>query len=130
MTHLESLNVLIDKASAIAGSDYKLAQTLGVPRGHVSQWRHAKRTATPADQALMAHIAGLDPVQVLARATVEAYEGKPKGDALMKALGKVSLLTGAAIGSAGAAAHQISSTATEVWGRFIQCILGRKWRTQ
>ena len=99
MTNLTELNSLIDRAAAIAGSDYRLAKHLGVPRGHVSQWRHAKRTATPADQALMAHIAGLDPVQVLARATVEAYEGKPKGDALMKALGNVLLATGAAVGS-------------------------------
>lgn len=123
MKHLESLNVLIDKAAKIAGSDYALAKSLGVPRGHVSDWRHGRRTATPADQALMAGIAGLDPVQVLARATVEAYEGKPKGDALMKALGKALLVTGGAIGSAGAAAHQISSTTSDVWGRFIQCIL-------
>lgn len=57
----------------------------------------------------MAHIAGLDPVQVLARATVEAYEGKPKGDALMKALGKASRLTGAVAGFVGAVALAISS---------------------
>lgn len=123
MKHLESLNMLIDRAAAVAGSDYKLAQTLGVPRGHVSQWRHDKRTATPADQALMAHVAGLDPVQVLARATVEAFEGKPKGDALMKALGKALLVTGAVAGSAGAAAHQISSTVTDLVTQVMQCIL-------
>jgi len=130
MKHLEDLNILIDKAASIAGSDYKLAQKLGVPRQRISNWRHGAATCTPADQALVAHVAGLDPVQVLARATVEAYEGKPKGDALMKALGKALLATGAAIGSAGAAAHQISSKTSEAWARFIQCILGRKWRTQ
>jgi len=123
MQHLESLNELIDRAAQIAGSDYKLAQTLGVPRQHVSAWRHGNKTATPADQALMAHVAGLDPVQVLARATVEAFEGKPKGDALMKALGKALLVTGAAVGSAGALAHQIGSTTSEIWSRTIQCIL-------
>ncbi|MBT2337465.1 hypothetical protein J7E49_26630 [Variovorax paradoxus] len=110
MKHLESLNLLIDKAAAIAGSDYKLAQTLEVPRQVISGWRHGTRTATPADQALMAHVAGLDAVQVLARATVEQYEGKKKGDALMRALGKASLATGAVLGSAGAMAHQIFST--------------------
>ena len=123
MQHLESLNELIDRAAKIAGSDYKLAQTLGIPRQHVSGWRHGSKTATPADQALMAHLAGLDPVQVLARATVEAFEGKPKGDALMKALGKALLVTGAAAGSAGALAHQIGSTTSEIWYRAIQCIL-------
>lgn len=125
MKHLDSLNELIDRAAKIAGSDYALAKSLGVPRGHVSDWRHGRRTATPADQAIMASVAGLDPVQVLARATVEAYEGKPKGDALMKALGKASLLTGAVLGSAGAAAHQIGSTATELMVRVMQCILAQ-----
>jgi hypothetical protein len=109
MNHLDELNLLIDKASFIAGSDGKLARAIGVPPQHVSNWRHGHKTATPADQALMAHVAGLNPVQVLARATVAQYEGKPKGDALMKALGKASLVTGAVLGSAGAMAHQIGS---------------------
>lgn len=109
MTNLEQLNVLIDKAAAIAGSDYKLAQSLEVPRQTISDWRHGRRTATPADQALMAHVAGLDPVQVLARATVQQYEGKAKGDALMKALGKASRLTGAVAGFVGAVALAIFS---------------------
>lgn len=123
MKDVADLNTLIDKASKLSGSDGKLANSLGVSRMVVSDWRHGRRTATPADQALMAHIAGLDPVQVLARATVEAYEGKPKGDALMKALGKALLATGAVAGSAGAAAHQISSMATDLMTRAIQCIL-------
>jgi len=109
MNHLEELNVLIDRASAIAGSDAKLARTMGVPPQHVSNWRHGHKTATPADQALMAHVAGLDPVVTLARATVQQYEGKPKGDALMKALGKASRLTGAVAGFVGAVALAISS---------------------
>ncbi|MDN6886482.1 hypothetical protein QMO14_23095 [Variovorax sp. CAN2819] len=129
MQHLEELNLLIDKAAKAAGSDNKLAIALGVTRQRISNWRHAHQACTPADQALMAHIAGLDPVQVLARATVEAYEGKPKGDALMKALGKALLVTGAAIGSAGAAAHQIFSMvpgATDLVGmlaHWTQCAL-------
>jgi len=110
MNQLEELNDLIDRAAKISGSDGKLARTLGVPPQHVSNWRHGHKTCTPADQALMAHVAGLDPVQTLARATVRQYEGKAKGDALMKALGKASLATGAVLGSVGAAAHGIGST--------------------
>jgi hypothetical protein len=110
MQHLNELNTLIDQASKAAGSDNKLAQMLGVTRQRVSNWRNAHQPCVPADQALLAYIAGLDPIQVLARATVEAYEGKPKGDALMKALGKALLVTGAAIGSAGASAAAIFST--------------------
>jgi len=129
MNQLEELNDLIDRAAKVAGSDGKLARTLGVPPQHVSNWRHGHKTCTPADQALMAHVAGLDPVQTLARATVRQYEGKAKGDALMKALGKASLLTGAVLGSVGASAHQIFSTipgATDLgdllW-RITQCAL-------
>jgi DNA-binding transcriptional regulator YdaS (Cro superfamily) len=110
MTHLESLNLLIDKASAIAGSDYKLAQTLGVGRQVVSNWRHGRKTATPEDQVLIAGVAGLDVTPILARAIVEKHEGTAKGDRLMKVLGKALLATGAVIGSAGASAAAISST--------------------
>lgn len=128
MKQHEELNLLIDKASAIAGGDSKLARSLGVPPQHVSNWRHGHKTCMPADQALLAHIAGLDPVQTLARATVRQYEGKAKGDALMKALGKASLATGAVLGSAGAMAHQIFSTVTggdlvHTLVRITQCAL-------
>lgn len=127
MQHLDSLNKLIDLAASIVGSDYKLAQHLGIPRQHVSNWRHGKKTATPADQALLAYTAGLDPLVTLARATVEQHEGKAKGDQLMKALGKALLATGGVMASAGASAAAIfSSTLTtpigELVGRFIQCI--------
>jgi len=109
----------------MAGSDYALAKTLGVPRQHVSAWRKGDRTATPADQALMAHVAGLDPVVILARATVEQFEGKAKGDQLMRALGKALLVTGGALGSVGASAHQIFSMIPGVDPaiQFIQCML-------
>lgn len=131
MTHLDELNELITRASAIAGSDGKLARSLGVPPQHVSNWRHGHKTCTPADQALMAHVAGLDPVQVLARATVRQYEGKAKGDALLKALGKASLATGAVLATAGANAQAIFSTIQNTgvverlahWIRQTMCIM-------
>ena len=131
MQHLQELNMLIDAASRIAGSDYKLAQTLEVPRQHISAWRHGVKTATPEDQALMAGLAGFDPIQTLARATVEKWEGKAKGDRLMKVLGKALPAIGAALGSAGANAHPIGwmTQADTLWAA-IQCVLGRKRRTQ
>lgn len=107
MQHLDALNVLIDKASAIAGSDGKLAAALGVPKQNISDWRHGRKNCQPEDQALIAAVAGLDPVQTLARATVQYWEGKPKGDRLMRALGKASHLTGAVAGFVGAAAPVI-----------------------
>lgn len=109
MQHLDELNSLIDAASKIAGSDGKLALSLGVPKQHVSQWRHGTKVCQPEDQALMAAVAGFDPVQTLARATVEYWEGKPKGDRLMRALGKRLRPIGAALGFAGAVALSIFS---------------------
>lgn len=120
MKFSEGLTTLIDKASRAAGTDAALARSLGIQSQILSDWRHGRRTCTPADQALLAHVAGLDPVQVLARATVEAYEGKPKGDALMKALGKALLATGAAVGSAGAAAQGISSMTHNLWTSLVE----------
>lgn len=62
MKHLEELNLLIDKASAIAGSDYKLAKLVGAMPQNVSNWRHGQATCSPENRALLAAIAGLDPV--------------------------------------------------------------------
>lgn len=112
MNDLTSLNLLIDQASLVAGSDYRLAQSLKVGRQVISNWRHGRKTATPEDQALIAAIAGLDAAQVLARAMVEKHEGTAKGDMLMKALGKAFLVTGAVLGSAGASAQAIYGLAS------------------
>lgn len=75
MPNPEYLSQLIDQASKAAGSDYKLAEELGVTRFNVSNWRHGRTTCPAADQALMASIAGLEPEAWLARATVAQYEG-------------------------------------------------------
>lgn len=119
---------LIDEASERAGSDGKLAAMLGVPRQHVSHWRHEHRPCNPENMALMAHIAGLNAIETLARATVKQYEGTAKGDLLMRALGKVLLATSAAIGSAGANAQAIYSSINSHAIDLIRCIerLNRK----
>lgn len=109
MKHLEELNLLIDKASAIAGSDYKLAKLVGAMPQNVSNWRHGQASCSPENRALLAAIAGLDPVAELARATLEKHEGTSKGDLLMRALGKSSRLTGAIAGIVGAVVLAISS---------------------
>lgn len=110
MTQLESLNQLIDMAKSIAGSDYKLAKLTGHTPQQVSDWRHGRKPCPPEDQALIAGVAGLNAEQVALRALVEKHEGTPKGDRLMRVLGKAFLATGAVIGSAGASAAAISSS--------------------
>ncbi len=107
----EQLIELIDRASKAAGSDGKLAALIGVPRQHVSHWRHGHRPCNPENMALMAHVAGMNAIETLARATVQQYEGTAKGDLLMRALGKSLLVTGAALGSVGASAAAIFSSA-------------------
>jgi len=115
----EYLDQLIDRASKAAGSDYKLAQKLGVTRQNVSNWKHGKQTCPVADQALMAELAGLPAEEWLSRAVVAQYSGTPKGEALAKALGKALAVTGAGIASSGA--HAVTA-AGETLSYFIRCI--------
>lgn len=109
MNQIEELNLLIDKASAIAGSDYRLAKMIGAMPQNVSNWRHDRASCSPENRALLAAVAGLDPVAELARATLDKHQGTSKGDLLMKALGKSSRLTGAIAGIVGAVVLAISS---------------------
>lgn len=76
------LEKLIDAASAIAGSEYKLAKELGIPQSHIWAWRHGTRTCSAEDRALMADLAGVDPWAEIAEAMTERWAGKPKGDRL------------------------------------------------
>lgn len=113
-THLTELNELLTRAAkSLGGNDTKLAKTLGVSPQRVSNWRHGHKTCQPEDQALLASIAGMNAIEVLARATVQQHEGTAKGDLLMRALGKALLATGGVLGTAGANAAAIfSSTQT------------------
>lgn len=114
----EYLDELINRASAAAGNDNRLAAALEVGRSAVSEWRKGIRACPAADQALMAQIAGLDPEAWAARAIIEAHEGTPKGEKLANALKKALLVTGAAAASFGAGAHERVAD-------FIRCILSK-----
>lgn len=65
------LITLIEKAAQIAGSDYRLAQILGVERTAVSNWRHGQRPCPVDLRAVMASIAGEDPQEELLEAIGE-----------------------------------------------------------
>jgi hypothetical protein len=108
----ERILELLETASKVVGSDYKLAQVLEVSRQTVSDWKNGRKPCPPADVALMASVAGLDAEAWLVRATIEKYEGTAKGDRLYKALGKVLLATGAAVASSGA-------NATVIFGNMV-----------
>lgn len=81
------LNELIDRASAIAGSDNKLAQHLGVARNKVSNWRHGQAGCGVEYRALMASMAGLDVDAVIHDALLEKHANTPLGERLLSALG-------------------------------------------
>lgn len=123
MQDLKELNLLIDRAKAIAGSDGKVAAAIGIQRQVLSDWRHGRKNPQAEDYALLASVANLDPVIEMARAAVRIHEGKPKGDALMKALGKALLVTGGALGSAGASAAAIFSSIPAPTGRLFDLIV-------
>jgi len=131
MSNLETINLLMDKAKSIAGSDANLARALDVKPQRIANWRNGNATCAPEDQALIAAIAGLDPIAELARATVRRHEGSKKGDMLLKALGKASLATGAAIAGVGANAQAIFSSIQTTgvgekivhWIRQTMCIM-------
>lgn len=110
MQDLALINELIDRASKVAGSDYKLAQAIGNTRQAISNWRHGFRPVPVEDVALMASIAGLEADKWALRALVMRHEGTEKGDRLLKALGKGLLATGGALASFGASAGAIFSS--------------------
>lgn len=113
---MQQIAELIERAAGAAGSRYKLAKLLQVQPQTVYGWEKGK-PCPPGDIALMADIAGLDAQAWLVRATLEKYEGTPKGDQLARVLGKCLLATGAALVSSGASAAQICSRISEavIW---------------
>ena len=99
MSNAEPLNLLIEKAASIVGSEYKLARALGYPPQTLTAWKAGRRTCTPSDRARLAGFARLDAVQELVRATIEQSKGV-KREQLEKVLGKLSPQTGAVLHSA------------------------------
>ena len=81
---------LIDAASLIAGSDYKLAQQLGVSRHHVSNWRCGQKGCSIEYRALMASLANVDIDEVIHDALLEKHANTPLGERLLSALGNAA----------------------------------------
>lgn len=110
MQDIDDLKTLIDTASKVCKSDAALARAIGAHKQNVCAWKKGTKPCPPEDVALMANIAGLDATAWLARATVHKHEGTPKGDQLMRALGKPLVATIAAVASSGANAAAIFSS--------------------
>ena len=123
MQNPDYLVKLISLASEAAGSDYRLAQMMQTTRQNVSMWKHGKKTCPAGDQALMAHIAGLDAEAWTARAVIAQYEGTAKGELLKQALKKALQVTGVAIVS-------VSAHAQESISYLIRCITSKGARVR
>lgn len=59
------LNISIEKASAIAGSQRALAQALGARETHLSNWKKGSRPCTIETRARIAEMAGDDPYRAI-----------------------------------------------------------------
>ena len=119
---------LITRAAAVTGGDSATARRLGVPPQMVYMWKTGRKPCPPEDQAQLAQIAGVDPVQALIRAHLERHEGTPKGERLFTLLGKRLLQTGGASGSliAGLALFfmiEVIIHGADAPDSFIRCIL-------
>ena len=92
---LFEVKTLIDRAGKLVGSEYKLAQALGVPQSTISAWKSGVKNCTPPDRARIAAMANEDAVQELVRATIANTTGTLRGEQLRSVLGKWLRQTGA-----------------------------------
>ena len=77
---------LIKKAGKALGSEYKLAQALGVNQNYLSAWKSGIRPCTPQDRARLAYFAGMDALEELVSATIETNKGKTRGEQINEIL--------------------------------------------
>ena len=94
---MSQLNSLIAQAASIAGSEYKLAQQLGMPQPTISQWKSGARRCSPPDRAALADVAGSNVAAETIEAVIEGIDletakGQRARAALMKALKQVQKL--------------------------------------
>lgn len=80
------LEKLIEKAEAIAGGCTKLAKELDIPHTHVSGWKAGTRTSSAEYRALMADIAGTDPLAEIVQAVIDRSSNKARSELIKKVL--------------------------------------------
>jgi DNA-binding transcriptional regulator YdaS (Cro superfamily) len=81
------LNLLIEKAAAVAGSQRALAQMLGETATHISNWKAGTRKCTANDRAALAAIAGEDAARAAIEGVLDGIDlATPKGQKASEAL--------------------------------------------
>ncbi|MDA8450383.1 helix-turn-helix domain-containing protein [Acidovorax sp. NCPPB 3859] len=84
---MTQLNSLIEKAASIAGSEYKLAQLLGMQQPTIAAWKSGKRPCSAPDRAALASVAGEDAAVAAVEAVLEGINLEtPKGQRAKAAL--------------------------------------------
>lgn len=78
MQDQKRLKELIETASRIVGNDTKLAEVLGRPKQHVSNWKNGHKTPSIEVQADLAAIANLPVHKQVLMALIEDAEGDRK----------------------------------------------------
>lgn len=86
-SHQTEIVGLIERASKAAGSQAAAARAAGLSPQHVSNWKQGLEMPTPEGAAALAHVAGLDAMEWLARATLWRSEGKGYAGVLKAARG-------------------------------------------
>lgn len=81
---------LIDKAAKVCGSYAQLAKYLGTSKQALSAMKQGRREISPETAALLADIAGVDPLQAMADAVVERNKTGPKAERIREILGKAT----------------------------------------
>ena len=76
----DKLIFLIEKATAIAGNQSKLAEALGMPRSHITQIKQGKRPANWRVRGGLRAILGEDPAAAFMAAMAEDLEQSEKTD--------------------------------------------------
>lgn len=91
---MSQLNFLIEKSAAIAGSEYKLAQMLGMQPQTISAWKSGRRPCSATDRAALAGVAGMNAAEeaiegLLEGIDLESPKGQRAAEALKAALKKI-----------------------------------------
>lgn len=92
---------LIEQAIAAQGSLSNLARSTGIPKQHLSNYRHGHRHAPPAHVALIADAAGLPGARALLEYVAEESEGMSYSGKLRQILGKGLIAVVGLIAAAG-----------------------------
>ena len=74
MTTSKELTTLIEKASEAAGSQSKVAEILGIPKGNLTQMKQGKRPANWKIRGKLRAITGEDPAHAFMAAMAEDLE--------------------------------------------------------